>query len=337
MKFSAQQIADLLGGSVEGNPEVMVNNLCKIEEGKEGEMSFLSNPKYEPYIYDSKASIIIVNNDFEPSKSVSSTLIRVADSYKAFARILEVYNQYRLNRVGISELASISQEAKHGDEVYLGDYVVVEKGAIIGDSAKIYPQVFIGENVRIGNNAILYPGVKIYHDCVIGDNCIIHSGAVIGSDGFGFAPLEDGSFHKIPQIGNVIIEENVEIGANTSIDRATMGSTVIKKGTKIDNLCQIAHNVEIGQNTVMAAQTGVAGTTKIGSYCFIGGQVGFSGHITIGDNVKIAAQSGIMSNVEDGEELLGSPAFRARDFMRSFAIFKRLPEVWKKLRELDAN
>jgi len=333
MEFTALQIAQVLGGEVVGDENVKVNNLCKIEEGKPGEMGFLSNSKYENYIYSTKASIIIVNKDFSPQGEISPTLIKVENAYQSFAKILEFYNQYRFNKTGISPQAFVSENSKIGDEVYIGEFAVINQNAVIGDNSKIHPQVYIGENVKIGSNTIIYPGVRIYHDSIIGDNCIIHSNVVIGADGFGFAPKEDGSFDKIPQIGNVIIEDNVEIGANVCIDRATMGSTIIKKGAKIDNLCQIAHNVVIGESTVMAAQTGVAGSTKIGKYCFIGGQVGFAGHLNIGNMVKIGAQSGIMTNLKDGETVLGSPAINAKTFMKSFAVFKKLPEIYSKLKD----
>lgn len=335
MEFTAGQIAQLLGGIVEGDENAIVNNLCKIEEGEEKGMSFLSNPKYENYIYETKASVVIVNKSFVAEKPVPTTIIRVDDAYACFAKVLDIYNQYRLNKSGVSSLAFISERAKVGENSYIGEFAVIADNAQLGENVKVYPQVFIGDNVVIGNNVTLFPGVKLYHDTVIGDNCVLHAGVVIGSDGFGFAPLADGSFQKIPQIGNVVVEDNVELGANVTIDRATMGSTRIRKGAKIDNLCQIAHNVVIGENTVMAAQSGVAGSTKIGSYCFIGGQVGFSGHITIGDKVKIGAQSGIMSDVKDGQVILGSPAINAKDFMKSFAIHKKLPELYSKINELE--
>lgn len=335
MEFTALQIAQALGGVVEGDENVRVSNLCKIEEGGENKMSFLSNPKYENYIYNTNASIVIVNKNFEPQSKIKPTLIRVDNAYEAFAKILEIYNQYRLNKTGISPQAFISSSSSIGENTYIGEFSVINDGVVIGDNVKIYPQAFIGDNVRIGDNTTIYPGVRIYHDSIIGNNCVVHSNTVIGADGFGFAPKADGSFDKIPQIGNVVLEDGVEIGSNSSIDRATMGSTIIRKGAKIDNLCQIAHNVVIGENTVMAAQTGVSGSTKIGNYCFIGGQVGFAGHINIGNRVKIGAQSGIMSDIEDGQSIIGSPAYGARNFMKSFAIIKKLPDLYTKIRELE--
>ena len=335
MELSAKQIADFLQGTTEGNSEVTVNKVCKIEEGELGGLSFLANPKYAQYIYSTEASAVIVNEDFVLEKPINATLIKVKDAYSAFASLLELYNQYRFNRKGISSLAFVNDSAKVGEDCYLGEYAVIDKDAVIGSNCRIYPQVYIGEGVKIGNNVTIYAGAKIYHDAVIGNNCIIHSGVVIGADGFGFAPLSDGTFKKIPQTGNVIIEDDAEIGANACIDRSTMGSTVIHKGAKIDNLCQIAHNVTVGSNTVMSAQTGLAGSTQIGNNCFIGGQVGFAGHIKIGDNVQIGAQSGVMSNVKDNSRLFGSPAINPTEYMRAYALFKKLPEMEKRLRELE--
>ena len=335
MEFTAKQIAEFLGGTIEGNPEVTINNVCKIEEGKANGLSFLANPKYASYLYTTKASAVIINENFTLENPVSTTLIRVKDAYSAFASLLEIYNQYRFARTGISSLAFVNDSASIGQNCYLGEYSVIDKHVVIGSNSKIYPQVYVGENVKIGENVIIYAGVKIYHDVTIGNNCIIHSGAVIGADGFGFAPLNDGTFKKIPQTGNVIIEDNAEIGANTCIDRSTMGSTVIHKGAKIDNLCQIAHNVTVGSNTVMSAQTGLAGSTQLGSNCFVGGQVGFAGHITIGDRVKIGAQSGVISNIKDDSQVFGSPAINPKEYMRSYALFKKLPEMEKRLRELE--
>ena len=337
MEFTAKQIAEFLGGMVEGNPSVSVKNVCKIEEGEQNALSFLANPKYAPYLYTTKASIVIINEDFKLENPISATLIRVKDAYSAFASLLELYNQYRFSRTGVSSLAFVNDNAKIGEDCYLGEYSVIDKGAVIGQNTRIYPQVYVGENVKIGNNVTIYAGAKIYHDVVIGNNCIIHSGVVIGADGFGFAPLNDGTFKKIPQTGNVIIEDDVEIGANACVDRSTMGSTVIHKGAKIDNLCQIAHNVTVGSNTVMSAQTGLAGSTQLGSNCFVGGQVGFAGHITIGDRVQIGAQSGVMSNVKDDSKVFGSPAINPKDFMRSYTLFKKLPEMEKRLRELESK
>lgn len=335
MKFTAEQIAKVLDGKIEGNKEAEVNTLSKIEEGKPGSLSFLANPKYTPYIYDTKASIVIVNSDFQASKALSCTIIRVKDAYTAFSQLLDMYNQVKLNKSGISAQAAISESAKIGENVYIGEFVVIGENTVIGNNAKIYPQTFIGENCKIGENTTLFSGVKIYTDCIIGNDCTFHAGVVIGSDGFGFAPQASNSYKKVAQIGNVIIEDNVEIGANSTIDRATLGSTIIRKGVKLDNLIQIAHNVEIGENTVMAALSGISGSTKVGKNCMIGGQVGMSGHITIGDNVKIGAQAGIISNVKDNETIIGSPAIDVRSFMRSSVYFKKLPELAQKINILE--
>lgn len=335
MEFTAGQISQMLGGEVVGNDYAVVNTLCKIEEGIEKGMSFLSNPKYEHYIYDTKASVVIVNKSFEPEKDIKTTIIKVDDAYACFAKVLDIYNEYMLNKEGVSSLSFISKTSTIEGEPYIGEFAFIGENVKIGQGAKIYPHVYIGDNVQIGDNVTFFSGAKVYHSCVIGNNCSINSGAVIGADGFGFAPLADGSFKKIAQIGNVILEDNVDIGANTTIDRATMGSTIIKKGVKLDNLIQIAHNVIIDENTVMAAQAGVSGTTKIGKNCFIGGQVGFAGHITIGDNVKIGAQSGIMSNIEDNASVLGSPSWSARPYMKSYLYFRKLPDLADKINELE--
>jgi UDP-3-O-[3-hydroxymyristoyl] glucosamine N-acyltransferase len=327
MKFKAQMIASFLKGEIEGNPEVEVVNISKIEEGKPGTLSFLSNPKYEKYIYETQASIVLVNKDFKPDKPVSATLIRVENAYDAFASLLELYQQAKPQKNGIHKLASVREDAVIGENVYIGDFTVVESGAKIGNNSKIYPQVYIGEGVQIGEGTLIYPGVKIYEGCKIGKNCIIHSGAVIGADGFGFAPQPDKTFKKIPQIGIVIVEDNVEIGANTCIDRATMGSTVLHTGVKLDNLIQIAHNVEVGDNTAMAAQTGVAGSAKIGKNNLFAGQIAVVGHISIGNDVQIGGQSGIMRDIKDGELLQGSPAINFKDFWKAQAIFNKLPEL----------
>lgn len=326
MTFSARQIAQLLNGKIEGDPDITVHKLAKIESGEPGSLTFLANPVYTNYIYTTNASIVIVNNDFVPEKPVRSTLIRVDNAYDAFAQLLETYNQMKLNRSGISDKASISDSAKLGKDVYAGDFVVIGDNAVIGDNVKIFPQVYLGENVSVGNNTIIYPGVKIYPDCVIGSSCVIHGGVTIGGDGFGFAPQAEGhNFRKVAQIGNVVIEDNVEIGSNTAIDRATLGSTIIRKGVKLDNLIQIAHNVEIGENTVIAAQTGIAGSTRIGRNCMIGGQVGITGHLFIADNVKIGAQSGISSSVrKEGVVIIGTPAIEASNYRRSVVYFKNL-------------
>lgn len=335
MEFSAKQIAQMLEGRVEGNENAVVGKLCKIEEGEKGGLSFLANPKYNHYLYSTKASIVIINEDFEPEKEIKTTVIRVKDAYSCFAKLLEIYNQYRLNKNGISSLAFIDKQAEIAEDVYVGEFAVISKGAKIGKGSKIYPHVYIGDDVKIGENVTLFAGVRIYHDTVIGNNCILHSGAVLGADGFGFAPLADGTFKKIAQIGNVVIEDDVEIGANATIDRATMGSTKVMKGTKIDNLCQLGHNVVIGQSTAMAAQTGVAGSTKIGSNCFIGGQVGFSGHIKVGDRCSIGAQAGIISDIKDEARIIGSPAIDAKAYMKSYVYFRKLEQMKNKMNELE--
>lgn len=335
MEFSAKQIAQMLEGRVEGNENAVVGKLCKIEEGEKGGLSFLANPKYNHYLYSTKASIVIINEDFEPEEEIKTTVIRVKDAYSCFAKLLEIYNQYRLNKNGISSLAFIDKQAEIAEDVYVGEFAVISKGAKIGKGSKIYPHVYIGDDVKIGENVTLFAGVRIYHDTVIGNNCILHSGAVLGADGFGFAPLADGTFKKIAQIGNVVIEDDVEIGANATIDRATMGSTKVMKGTKIDNLCQLGHNVVIGQSTAMAAQTGVAGSTKIGNNCFIGGQVGFSGHIKVGDRCSIGAQAGIISDVKDEARIIGSPAIDAKAYMKSYVYFRKLEQMKNKMDELE--
>jgi len=327
MKFTATQIADILEGEIEGNENVEVYKLSKIEEGEEGSLTFLSNPKYIHYIYETKATIAIVNKDFVPEKQIETTLIKVEDAYKAFSTLLEFYNQVKLNKSGIEEYTVISKTATIGENLYLGSFSTIGNNVIIGNNVKIYPNVTIGENVSIGNNTTIFSGVNIYSETTIGSDCVIHAGAIIGSDGFGFAPSEEGIYSKVPQIGNVVIEDNVDIGAATTIDRATLGSTIIRKGVKLDNQIQIAHNVEIGKNTVIAAQTGIAGSTKIGENCMIGGQVGIVGHLTIGNNVKVQAQTGIAKNVKDNEVIQGTPAFGYSDFNKSYVYFKKLPEL----------
>jgi UDP-3-O-[3-hydroxymyristoyl] glucosamine N-acyltransferase len=336
MEFSASQIASLIEGKIEGNPEVKVNYVSKIEDGKPGTLTFLANPKYTPYIYNTKASIVIVNEDFKPEKEINTTLIRVHNAYSAFAKLLETYNKIKLDKKGISKLAAIHEKAKLGKDIYVGEYAVLSEGCQLGNQVKIYPQVFLGENVKIGKNTTIFPGVKIYSDNVIGENCIIHAGVVIGSDGFGFAPQSDSNYLKVAQIGNVIIEDDVEIGSNTTIDRATLGSTIIRKGAKIDNLVQVAHNVEIRENTVIAAQTGISGSTKIGKNCMIGGQVGIIGHLTIADEVKIAAQSGVGKNIlNKGEIIQGSPAFDIGSYRKSYIHFKNLHQIKTRLDDLE--
>lgn len=334
MKFTAQQIAGILEGEVIGNPNAEVYKLAKIEEGTPGSLTFLANPKYVNYIYSTEASIAIVNKSFEPDQEVKTTLIKVEDAYKSFSKLLEYYNQIKLMKSGIEQPSVLSEGVSYGDDLYLGSFCYVGQNVKIGNNVKIYPNSFIGDNVEIGNNCILFAGVRIYSETVLGDHVTIHSGTVVGSDGFGFAPQEDGTYKKVPQIGNVIIEDHVEIGSCSTIDRATLGSTIIRKGVKLDNHIQIAHNVEIGENTVIASQTGIAGSTKVGKNCMIGGQVGIVGHITIGDNVKIQAQSGIGKSLKDGEVVQGSPAFNYGDFAKSFVHFKNLPTIVKDLENL---
>ncbi len=334
MEFTAKQIADFLQGEIEGNPNVKVNNFAKIEEGKPGTLSFLSNPKYTHYIYNTQADIVLVNADFKAEKEIKATLIRVANSYEALAKLLELVEKSKPTKVGIEPMSYVASSAKIGKEVYIAGFAYVGENVVVGDNSKIFPHVFIGENVVIGNNVTLYSGVKIYAGCKIGDNSIIHAGAVIGSDGFGFAPQADGSYHKIPQMGNVVIEKNVEIGANTVIDRAVMDSTIIREGVKLDNLIQIAHNVEIGKHTVIASQSGVSGSTKIGKNCVFGGQVGLAGHLKVGNNVKLGAQSGIMKNLKANSELIGSPAIPIRDWYKSSVIFGKLPEMYREIAQL---
>jgi UDP-3-O-[3-hydroxymyristoyl] glucosamine N-acyltransferase len=337
MKFTAAQIAGILEGEVIGNPDALVFKLAKIEEGTEGSLTFLANPKYVNFIYTTQATITIVNNDFVPENELSTTLIKVDDAYQSFSKILEYYNQVKLMKSGVEQPSVISENVTYGDQLYLGSFSYVGKNVTIGNNVKIYPNCFIGDNVTIGDNCIFFAGVKIYSETEIGNNCNFHSGSVVGSDGFGFAPTEDGTYSKIPQIGNVIIEDDVEIGANTTIDRATLGITLIRKGVKLDNHIQIAHNVEIGENTVIAAQTGIAGSTKIGSNCLIGGQVGIAGHLTIGNNVRVQAQSGIGKNIPDGEIIQGSPAFNYSDFSKSYVHFRNLPKIVSDLEELKSN
>ena len=334
MKFTAEQIAGILEGEVVGNPNAEVYKLAKIEEGTDGSITFLANPKYANYIYSTKASITIVNSTFEPENEVSTTLIKVEDAYKSFSKLLEYYNQVKLMKSGIEQPTVISDNVVYGDNLYLGSFSYLGKNVTIGNNVKIYPNCFIGDNVTLGDNSILFAGVRIYSESIIGKNCTIHSGCIIGSDGFGFAPAEDGTYSKVPQIGNVIVEDNVDIGACTTIDRATLGSTIIRKGVKLDNQIQIAHNVEIGENTVIASQTGVAGSTKIGKNCMIGGQVGIVGHITIGDRVRIQAQSGIGKSIPDGETIQGSPAFNYGDWNKSYVHFRNLPKIVSDIEDL---
>jgi len=334
MKFTAEQIAGILEGEVVGNPNAEVSKLSKIEEGTEGSLTFLANPKYINFIYETKATITIVNNTFVPENEISTTLIKVEDAYKSFSKLLEFYNQVKLNKTGIEVPCVLPESAKHGENLYLGSFSYIGENVVLGDNVKIYPNSFIGDNVKIGNNTIIFAGAKIYSETEIGNNCTVHSGSIIGADGFGFAPNEEGIYSKVPQIGNVIIEDNVDIGACTTIDRATLGSTIIRKGVKLDNQIQIAHNVEIGENTVIAAQTGVAGSTKIGKNCMIGGQVGIAGHLIIGNGVRIQAQSGVGRNIKDNETLQGSPSFGYSEYSKSYVHFKNLPKIVAEIEEL---
>ncbi len=335
MEFTARQVAEVIQGSIEGNPEVKVTRLSKIEEGEPGSLTFLANPKYTQYIYSTQASIVIVNKDFKPENPVSATMIRVEDAYTAFANLLDVYNRIKLNKTGISSLSFISASARIGKNVYIGEFAYIGDNVTVGDNTKVYPHVYLGDNVTVGSNTTIFAGVNIYSDNQIGNDCTIHSGVVIGSDGFGFAPQQDKNYKKVAQIGNVIIEDNVEIGANTTIDRATLGSTIIRKGAKLDNLIQIAHNVEIGENTIIAAQTGISGSTKVGKNCMIAGQVGLIGHLNIADDVKIGAQSGISTNLPEGSIVLGSPAFDIVKYRKAYVHFRNLPDIIKRLEELE--
>ena len=327
MKFTVAQIAEILEGDIEGNPDVEVSKVSKIENGEKGSLTFLANPKYTHHLYTTKASAVIIGKDFRLEGNTGATLIRVDDAYKAFSTLLSYYNNIKMNKTGIEQPVFISPSARYEDNSYIGAFSYIGDHVVIGENAKIYPNVYIGDHVKIGNNVIIFAGARLYSESIVGNNCVIHSGAVIGADGFGFAPDENGTYQKIPQTGNVILGDDVEVGAGTTIDRATLGSTVIKRGVKLDNLIQIAHNVEIGEHTVIAAQTGIAGSTKIGKNCMIGGQVGIVGHISIGNNVKIQAQSGVIRNVEDGEMLQGSPALNYGDYNKSYVHFKNLPKI----------
>ena len=333
MEFTAKQIAEFLGGTVDGNENATVHTFAKIEEGVPGALSFLSNVKYTQHIYSTQSSVVLVNKDFKPEQPVSATLVRVDNAYESLAKLMSLYASMKPGRNGISSLASVSEKAKIGQNVYIGPFSVIEDGAVIGDDTQIYPHVIVGEGASVGSKCILYPHVTVYYGCRIGNRCILHAGSVIGADGFGFAPTPDG-YNKIPQIGIVELEDDVEIGANTCIDRSTMGRTVIHKGVKLDNLIQVAHNVEIGSNTVMSAQTGVAGSSKIGSWCMVGGQVGISGHISVGNKVNIGAQSGIISNIPDGESIMGYPSIGYRNFLRSSLVFRDLPDISRTISQL---
>ena len=332
MEFTAEQIATVIGGRVEGNKDAKVHTFAKIEEGTEGAISFLSNPKYTHYLYDTKSSIVIVNEDVELEKDVDATLIRVPNAYESIAKLLQIYEASKPKKTGVAPQAYIAPSAKLGNNCYVGPFAYIGEGAEIGDGCQIYPHAVVGDNVKVGSNCIFYPNTTIYQGCKIGNNVTIHAGSVIGADGFGFAPGANG-YDKIPQIGIVVIEDNVEIGANTCVDRSTMGATVIHKGVKLDNLVQVAHNVEIGENTVMSAQVGIAGSTKVGSWCMFGGQVGLAGHITIGDKTFLGAQSGVPGSLKGGEELIGTPPMNPRQYFKSQAIFRRLPDMYKDLND----
>lgn len=337
MEFTAKQIAELINGKIEGNPEVAVSSFGKLEEATEGQLAFLANPKYEEFLYTTAASVIIVNDSLQVEKKLNATLIRVPDAYSSFAIILTAYSKMaKANLTGIQQPSFIADTVKKGDNVFIGAFAYLGENVVIGNNVKLYPQVYLGDNVCIGDDSILYPGVKIHHDCVVGKNVAIHAGSVIGGDGFGFAPQADGSFKKVPQIGNVVIEDNVEIGANTAIDRATIGSTIIKEGAKLDNLIQIAHNVEVGMNTVIAAQSGVSGSTKIGKNVMIGGQAGIVGHIQIADGTKINAQSGVSKSIKTtNTAVTGSPAYDYGMALRSQILSRNLPEIEKRIKELE--
>ncbi len=335
MQFTAEMIAGLISGEVVGDKNATVHTVSSIEDGKQGGLAYLSNPKYEQYLYTTQCSIVLVDKSFEPKQEVTATLIKVDNVGACVLQLLQMYQAMKPQKSGVSQRASISEKATIGQNCYIGDFAVIEAGAVIGDGAKIYPHCYVGDNVKVGAGTTLYPRVSIYEGCVIGSRCIIHAGAVIGADGFGFAPNAEGGFDKIPQLGNVIIEDDVEIGANTCIDRAKTDSTIIHRGVKLDNLIQVGHNVQIGENTVSSAQMGIAGTSKVGRNCFLAGQVGIADHITIGDYVKIGSQSGIDRDVPSGEVRFGSPALKGMGYYRSFAIFKELPELARKVRNLE--
>jgi len=338
MKFTAKIIADYLKGEVVGNEQEVVTGVSKIEEGRQGTLSFLANPKYEKYIYSTDSSIVLVNKDFEPSEKVKTTLIKVEDAYKGFAGLLDLYVQSKPQKKGIHKKAVIERSSKTGKNNYIGAFAYIGENVRIGNNVKIYPHAYIGDNVTLGDNTIIYAGVKIYEACVIGADCVLHAGVVIGADGFGFAPQDGQEYKKIPQLGNVILEDFVEIGANSTIDRATMGSTIVKRGVKLDNLVHLGHNVVIESNTVMAAQGGVAGSTKIGKNCMFGGQVGIAPHVNIADGVKVGAKAGIAGSIkEENSEILGAPAFSAKEFMKSFIVFKKLPEIYKRIGNIERN
>ncbi|MBE6283351.1 MAG: UDP-3-O-(3-hydroxymyristoyl)glucosamine N-acyltransferase [Mediterranea massiliensis] len=333
MEFSAKQIAAFVQGEIVGDENATVHTFAKIEEGVPGALSFLSNPKYTPYIYETKSSIVLVNKDFIPEQPINATLIKVNNAYESLAKLMTLYEQSHPKRVGIDPLAYVAPTAKIGKDVYLAPFACVGDGAVIGDGTALHPHATVGSNAKVGANCILYAHATVYHDCIVGNNCIMHAGSVVGADGFGFAPSPNG-YEKIPQIGIAILEDNVEIGANTCIDRATMGATIIHKGVKLDNLVQIAHNVEVGANTVMASQVGVAGSTKIGEWCMFGGQVGIAGHITIGDKVNLGAQSGVPGSLKANQQLIGTPPMEMKPYFKSQAIFRKLPDMYKEMSAL---
>ena len=335
MKFTAEQIAQILDGRVDGNPSVEVSKLSKIEEGELGSLTFLSNPKYEPFLYTTKATVTIINKDFKLERAVDTTLIRVENAYKAFSKLLAYYNQVKTNKKGRENPSFISDSANIGEGEYIGAFVYIGNNVTIGKNVKIYPNSFIGDNSVIGDDCTIFAGVKIYSESKVGNNCVIHAGVIIGSDGFGFTPNEKGEYKKVPQTGNVVIEDFVDIGAGSTIDRATLGSTIIRTGVKLDNQIQIAHNVEVGKNTVIAAQTGIAGSTKIGESCMIGGQVGISGHLNLGNNLRIQAQSGISKNLKDGETVQGTPAFNYTDWNKSYVHFRNFPTIIQRVNQLE--
>ena len=333
MKFSAKQIAEFIQGTIVGDENATVHTFAKIEEGIPGAISFLSNPKYTSYIYDTQSSIVLVNRDFEPEREIKATLIKVDNAYESLAKLMTLYEQSHPKRTGIDPLAYVAPTAKIGENVYLAPFACVGDHAELGDNTELHPHATFGRNAKVGKNCILYTNSNVYHDCIVGDNCILHSGSVIGADGFGFAPTPNG-YDKIPQIGIAILEDDVEIGANTCVDRATMGATIIRKGVKLDNLIQVAHNVEIGSNTVIASQTGIAGSTKVGEWCMFGGQVGIAGHIKIGDKVNLGAQSGVPGSIKSGQSLIGTPPIEMKNFFKSSAVFKKLPEMYMELNNL---
>lgn len=333
MEFSAKQIAEFIQGTIVGDENATVHTFAKIEEGIPGAISFLSNPKYTPYIYDTQSSIVLVNNDFVPEKEVKATLIKVNNAYESLAKLLNLYEMSKPKKTGIDPLAYIAPTAKIGENVYIAPFACVGDNAEIGDNTSLHPHATVGSGAKIGHDCILYPNVTVYHDCRVGNHCILHAGSVVGADGFGFAPSPEG-YEKIPQIGITILEDNVEIGANTCIDRATMGATIIRKGVKLDNLIQIAHNVEVGSNTVMASQVGIAGSTKVGEWCMFGGQVGLAGHIKIGNKVNLGAQSGVPGSIKDGQNLIGTPPMEMKSYFKSSAIFRKLPDMYFELNNL---